>query len=134
MKKVVILMVLACVAAAFAFGADNFTVQNVTGRVERESGGQRVEVKAGDMLGAETVIHTGVTATLTLKDGEGKTFTVNAARTGKVAELTKAAAGVRIGGNVARTDTGSVNRTTAQVGTASARASDQAGEDDIASE
>jgi len=134
MKKVIILVIFVCVITAFAFAADNFAVQNVTGRVERDSGGQRVEVKAGDTLGAETVIYTGVTATLVLKDGAGKTFTVNAARTGKVAELTKAAAGVRIGGNVARTDTGSVSRTTAQVGTASARASDQAGEDDIASE
>jgi len=134
MKKLIILAILACVITAFAFAAENFTVQNVSGRVERESGGQRVEVKAGDTLGAETVIHTGVTATLTLKDGEGKSFTVNAARTGKVAELTKAAAGVRIGGNVAKTDTGTVSRTTAQVGTASARASDQAGEDNIALE
>jgi len=134
MKKIIVLAVLACVITAFAFSAENFTVQNVTGRVDRESGGQKLEVKAGDTLDAETVISTGVTATLTLKDGAGKTFTVNAARTGKVADLTKAAAGVRIGGNVARTDTGSVSRTTAQVGTASARASDQAGEDDIACE
>ena len=134
MKKILVLAILACVITAFAFATENYTVQNVTGRVERESGGQRVMVKAGETLDAETIVHTGVNSTLTLKSGEGKTFTVNAARNGKVAELTKVASGVRIGGNVARTDTGSVNRTTAQVGTASARASDQAGADDIASE
>ena len=133
MKRIVVFAILIGVITAFAF-AESFTVQNVTGRVERESGSQRVVVKAGDTFNGETVIVTGVGASVVLKDGEGKTFTVSAAKNGKVAELTRAAAGIRIGGNVARTDTGAVNRTTAQVGTASARASDQAGEDDIAAE
>ena len=132
MKKFGVVLVMICVISAFAF-ADSFTVQNVTGRVERESGSQRIAVKAGDTLDGGTVIHIGVGATIVLKDGE-KTYTVPAARTGKVAELTKAAAGVRIGGVVARTETGTASRTSTQVGTASARASDAAGGDDIASE
>ena len=131
MKKIGFVVALVCILAAFAF-AESFTVQNVTGRVERESGSQKVAVKAGDTLDGETVIYTGVGASVVLKDSGDKTFTVPAARNGKVAELTKA--GVRIGGTVSRTDTGAVSRTTAQVGTASARASDAAGDDDIASE
>ena len=131
MKKFGFLVALICVLAAFAF-AESFTVQSVTGRVERESGSQKVAVKAGDTLDGETVIHTGVGASVVLKDAGDKTVTVPAARNGKVAELAKA--GVRIGGSVARTDTGAVSRTTAQVGTASARASDAAGDDEIASE
>ena len=133
MKKIVFLVILAGVITAFAF-SDSFTVQSVTGRVERESGSQRIAVKAGDTLDSETVIHTSVGASVVLKDSGDKTVTVPAARNGKVAELTKASAGVRIGGNVARTDTGVANRTTAQVGTASARASDAAAGEDIAAE
>ena len=132
MKKLVVLAVLACVVAAFAF-AESFAVQSVTGRVERESGGQRVAVKAGDTLSGETVIHTGVGASIVLKEGD-RTFSVPAARNGKVAELAKASSGVRISGSVARTDTAAVNRTTAQVSTASARASDAAKDADIADE
>ena len=133
MKKIVIFVILAVVFSAFVF-AENFTVQSVTGRVERESGSQKIAVKAGDILSSETVIHTSVGASVVLKDSGDKAVTVPAARSGNVAELTKASAGVRIGGNVARTDTGAVNRTTAQVGTASARASDAAAGEDIAAE
>jgi hypothetical protein len=134
MKKIIVLAVLACVITAFAFASERFTVQDVSGRVERDSGGQRVAVKAGETLDGETVIYTSVGASVVLKSADGKTVTVPAARNGKVADLSKAASGVRIGGNVAKTDTGTVSRTTAQTGTASARASDQAGGDDIAAE
>jgi len=47
MKKIIVLAILACVITAFAFG-ESYTVQSVTGRVEREAGGQRVVVKAGN--------------------------------------------------------------------------------------
>jgi len=133
MKKIIILSILVCAVAAFAF-SESFTVQNVTGRVEREAGNQRVEVKTGDTVDGEAVLHTGVGASVVLRDQSGKTTTVSAARNGKVVELVKASTGVRIGGNVARTNTGVVNRTTVQAGTASARASDAAGDDNIAAE
>lgn len=133
MKKIVVLVFLVCVLAGFAF-AQNYTVQSVTGRVERDSGNQRVTVNPGETLNGETIIHTGIGASVVLKDEGGKTFTVAAAQNGKIADLAKAAAGVRIGGNVSRTDTDAVGRTTAQVGTASARASDQAAEEEIANE
>jgi hypothetical protein len=132
MKKIVFLAVMAFAMTAAVF-AQNYTVQSVTGRVQREQGSGKADVKAGDILTAETVIHTGVGASLVLKDGE-KRLTVPAARSGKVAELASATSGVRIGGNVSKTDTAAVSRTTGQVSTASARASDAAQDEDIAAE
>jgi len=132
MKRIVILTIMLCAMTVCIF-AQNYTVQSVTGRVQQEKSGSRVELKPGDTLTAETVIYTGVGASLILKEGD-KTLTVPAARSGKVAELAAAASGVRISGNVAKTDTGAVSRTTAQASTASARASDAAGDADIAAE
>jgi hypothetical protein len=132
MKKIFVFCVLMCALTIGVF-AQGYTVQSVTGRVQQEKGSSRVEVKAGDTLTAETIIHTGIGASLVLKEGD-KTFTVTAARSGKVAELASASSVVRISGNVAKTDTGAVSRTTAQASTASARASDAAGDGDIAAE
>ena len=132
MKKVLMLCTLMCAMTVCVF-AQNYTVQSIKGRVQQEKSGKLVDVKAGDTLSADTVIHTGVGASLVLKEGD-KTFTVTAARNGKVAELITAASGVRIGGNVAKTDTSAVSRTTAQASTASARASDAAEDGDIAAE
>jgi len=132
MKKIVILAILVCVVAAFAFG-QSYAVQNVTGRVERDAGGHRVAVKAGDSLNGDTVIFTSIGASLVLAQGE-KTCTVPSARNGKVSDLVVTATGIRIGGNVARTQTGTVNRTTAQISTASARASDAARDEDVSAE
>jgi len=133
MKKLLVFAILVSVVAVFAF-ADNFTVQSVTGRVERESGSQRVVITVGETLNSNAVIHTSVGASLVLTDASGKTVTVPAARKGTVADLAKASSGVRIGGSVARTDTTAASRTTAQAGTASARASDAAGDEEIAAE
>jgi hypothetical protein len=92
-------------------------------------------LKAGDTIYGETVIHTSIGSSVVLKDSAGKTFTVGAARNGKAAELAQAgSSGVRVGGTTTRTDTGAVSRNTSNVSTASARASDQAGGDDIAAE
>jgi len=123
MKRFVLLMIMACAAAVCVF-AQSYTVQEVTGRVEQEKGGSRVNVNAGDTLSADTVIHTGAGASLVLKDKDNKTFTVAAARDGKVSEVAAASSGVRIKGNVTKMDTGAVSRATAQASTASARASE----------
>jgi len=130
MKKIVFFMVMVCAMTAVCFAQD-YTVQSVTGRVQREDKNNRMDVKIGDVLSANTVIHTGVGASLVLKNGDA-TLTVPAVRDGKVAEL--AVAGVKITGTAAKVDTGAVSRTTAQASTASARASDAAGEPDIAAE
>ena len=132
MKRITLLVIAMCVMAVSAF-AQSYTVQEVKGRVQKESGGSRVDVKAGEALTAETVIHTGVGASLVLKEGE-KSFTVPGAKSGKVGELATTTAMVRIGGNVATTDTGAVTRTAGQTSTASARASEAAEDEDIAAE
>ena len=132
MKKIVFWAVLMIAAAVCVF-AQSYTVQSVSGRVQREAGNNRVDVNTGDTLTADTVIHTGVGATLTLKEGD-KNYTVPGARSGKVKELATTSSTVRIGGNIATTDTGAVARTTGQTSTASARASEAAAEDDIAAE
>jgi len=132
MKRIVLLMIMVCAMTVCVF-AQSYTVQSVTGRAQQEKGGSRVDLKVGDTLSADTVIHTGVGASLVLKEND-KTLTVTAARSGKVAELTAVASGVRINGNVSKTDTGAVSRTTAQASTASARASDAAQDADIAAE
>jgi len=132
MKRIMVLAVLFCVVSAFAFASD-FSVQSVTGSVEREAGNQKVAVKAGDTLNGDTVIHTGAGATVVLRAANGRTITVPAAQNGTVADLTRP--GVRIGGNVSQTNTDAVTRTAGGgSGTASARASDAAGDDDIAAE
>ena len=131
MKKLLFFAIFTCVAT-FCF-AQSYTVQSVTGRVQREANGARVDVKVGETLTAETVIHTGIGASLTLIES-GRSLTVPAARCGTVAELSASASGVRICGNVSRVDTGAVTRTTGQVSTASARASDAAQDEDIAAE
>ena len=131
MKRFVILAVLLVVVAAFAF-AQNFTVTSVNGSVERVSGNQRIAVRVGDTLAADTVINTGNGASLELRAASGRTITVAEARNGTVAELTRG--GVSVTGNVSRTNTDAVNRQTAGNATASARASDAAGDDDIAAE
>ena len=132
MKKTGIFLAMLMVLAVSAF-AQNFTVQEKTGRVQRESGANRIDISAGETLAPDTIIHTGVGATLILKQGE-RTFEVPAARNGRLSELVTASSGVRITGNVARVDTGAVGRTTGQAATASARASDAAADDDIAAE
>jgi len=132
MKKIVILAVCMFVLTGFVF-AQNYSVQSVTGQVQREDGNSRVAVRAGDTLTSSTVIHTGIGASLVLAEGD-KTFTIPAARSGNVAELAAAASGVRLNGNIARVDTGAATRAAGQITTASARASDAAEDDDIAAE
>jgi len=132
MKRIVILFALMCAIAVCVF-AQNYNVQSVTGRVQQEKGGSRVDLKVGDTVTADTVIHTGVGASLVLKTGD-KTLNVTAAKSGKVSEVASAPSSVQIKGSVAKTDTGAVNRTTAQASTASARASEAAQGDDVAAE
>jgi hypothetical protein len=126
--------VLILMAASGAVFAQSFTVQSVSGRVERETGGGRWEaIKTGDALARDTVIRTGIGARLTLVSGE-RTFSVGAVQTGRITALAGNAAGIRIDGRVAQTDTEAVGRTTGRVSTASARAGDAAAEEDIAAE
>jgi hypothetical protein len=137
MKKILLVLIVFMAICGAAFG-QSFTVQSVSGRVERETGDGKWEaVKAGDTISGETVIRSGIGAALTLASG-GRTFSVGAVQTGKLAALAGNSGGIRFDGQVAKTDTGEVSRTTGRttgrVSTASARASDAAAEEDIAAE
>jgi hypothetical protein len=132
MKKTMLICVMAAAFAGAAF-AQSFTVQSVSGRVERETGGRWEAVTAGDTLTGETVIRTGIGAALTLASG-GRTVSVGAVRTGQLAALAGSSGAIRIDGRVAQTGTGEVRRNTGRVSTASARAGDAAAEEDIAAE
>ena len=133
MKRFVITMViaLAVAAAVFAQSAQSYTVQEVTGRVERDVGNGKWEaVKAGETLRADTVIRTVIGASLIVKDGE-KVLTVGPMKNGKLADIASGTAAIQIQGKVSQTDTGSTSRTNSRLSTASARASDAAGEIEI---
>lgn len=132
MKKFFIIAVLVCTMAAFAFADANFTVQTVTGSVTRELGNQTIAIKEGDILPASTVVKTNAGASLVVRADNGRIIRITESQNGTVAELIRP--GVRIGGNVSQTDTTAVTRTATGAGTASARASDAAGDDDIAAE
>jgi hypothetical protein len=138
MKRVVFVLVIALVVTVSAFAQSgsqvSFTVQSVSGRVQREAGNSRVDIAVGDVLAANTVVFTGIGANMVLRDGE-RTFTIPAGQNGRmVSDLIAAGAGVVITRNVEVVDTGAAARVTGQVSTASARASDFAGDDEICAE
>ena len=133
MKKTLFVLIAFMAAGGAAF-AQSFTVESVSGRVERETAGGKWEaVKAGDALEGGVVVRTGIGARLTLASG-GRTFSVGSVRSGTVASLAGNGTGIRIDGRVAQTDTAPVSRTTGRVSTASARAVDAAEAEDIAAE
>jgi hypothetical protein len=134
MKKAVLILIVFMAISGAVF-AQSFTVQSVSGRVEREAGGGKWEaVNAGDTLANDAVIRTGIGARLVLASSEGRTFSVGAVQTGTVGSLAGNSGGIRIDGKVAQTDTGAVSRSTGRVSTASARAGEGAAEEDIAAE
>jgi len=132
MKKCILMLVIA-IAVTAAVSAQSYTVQEVTGRVQRVDGNARINVAVGDVISADTVIHTGARSSITLKSGDNS-FTVPASKSGVVSELLAAPARGRARGNVARVETDAAVRTGGQATTASARASDAAQDDDIAAE
>ena len=133
MKRICFFVVIALAVTAAVFAQD-YTVQSVTGRVQREAGSNRVNIAVGDVLTAQMVIYTGIGASLVLRDKDN-TFTIPGGQNGRrVADLIASGSGVRIGGNVTQTDTGAANRNVGQVSTAAARASDAAVDDGGAEE
>ena len=129
MKKVILLVVIIFTAAAVY--AQNYTVQEVTGRVERETtGGNWVPVNVGDSLRADTMIRTLIASNLTVKTGD-QVLAVGPMQTGKLREVAGSASVIQIQGRVIQTDTGEVGRSTGRVTTASARAGDAASEIDL---
>lgn len=129
MKKLVFVMLIA-LAVTMTISAQDYIVQEVTGRVERDAGGGKWEpIKAGETLKADTIVRTVVGASLTVKSGE-HFLAVGPMKNGKLADL--AGSGViQIQGRVSQTDTAAVNRNTGRIGTASARASSAASEIEV---
>ena len=125
MKKMMIFAILVCVVAAFAFAGENFTVQEVKGKVQRDVNSQKVLVKQGDTLDSESFVYVNGVASVVVKNSEGKIFTIK--KTGKIADVLKIAAGT-LDGTVANVDTNAVSRTVTQSETSSARSSEQAGD------
>jgi hypothetical protein len=127
MKKMLVFLCLGLAVGGMAF-ADGYTVQSVTGKVEREvSPGKWEAVKDGAVLSASAVINTGLNSSLVLMDG-GKTVTIRAMQKGAVEALVRSntVAGVRIGGTVSGSNTAESVRGTSNISTASTRASDAA--------
>ncbi|MDR3020738.1 MAG: hypothetical protein LBU66_07530 [Treponema sp.] len=124
MKRVVFLLVL-IFALTVAVSAQSFTVQEVTGRVEREAGGAWTQVSVGDTLTADAVVRTAIGASFIVRNGTD-VASVGALKNGKISELISGSTGIQIQGNVSQTDTGAASRNLSRVSTASARASDAA--------
>ena len=59
MKKIVFLVIITCALAVSVF-AQSYNVQSVKGRVQQETGANRSDVKEGNTLQADALIHTGV--------------------------------------------------------------------------
>jgi len=132
MKKGILVLLIALAAAGLAF-AQSYTVESITGSVQRESGNARVDIKVGETLNADTVIYTAAASSLVLKSDE-RNITIPAARSGKVSELAAAGSGLRISGTITHVDTEAAVRTGAQVSTASARGEIVVPDNDIAAE
>jgi hypothetical protein len=124
-KNLVLILLVAFAVAGTAFALENYTVQKVSGKVEREKNGVWEAVKTGDIVTGETVLRTAIGASVTLVTG-GTTSVIGPAKNGTVTALIRGR--IQIGGQVSKTDTEESERTTGRVGTASARASDAAGE------
>ena len=130
MKKIVFMFVI-ILAIAATVSAQNYTVQEVTGRVEKETGGKWAAVKAGETIRGDEVIRTVIGASLTVKSGE-KVSVVGPMKNGKLSDLASGSSAIQIQGKVSQTDTEALSRNTGRVSTASARASEAAGEIEIA--
>ena len=134
MKRFLVTMVIALAVTAAVCaqsGSAGYTVQEVTGRVERDAGNGKWEaVKTGETLRADAVIRTVIGASLTVKDGDN-ILTVGPMKNGKLADIVSDGAAIQIQGKVSQTDTDAVSRTGGRLSTASARASDAAGEIEI---
>jgi hypothetical protein len=129
MKKLLVLAVLGFVLCAGIGAQERFTVQSVTGNVEREvSSGAWEAVRTGEVLAAETVIRTRLNSSLIITLG-GRSSTIGAMQRGALRDLAGTrTGGIRVEGTVAETDTTRRAASGGSSSTAAARASDAAAE------
>jgi hypothetical protein len=128
-KAVLISLVLGVMLAGFAFGADGYIVQNLTGKVERQgTSGQWVAVSAGDTLSPATTVKIGINSSLVVKSGE-KEATIRSARQGTLESLLSSGTGtakITVGGSVANSDIPVSASGASNISTSSTRASNAA--------
>jgi hypothetical protein len=130
MKKLLgIVFVLLLIAGGALWAQESFIVQSVFGRISKDFGNKREEVKVGETLTGNTVLRTGINSSITLKSGE-KTYTIGAVQNGEISMLVTENPGIRLENRVARTNQAAGGR----VRTAFARASIAVEEEDIAAE
>lgn len=133
MKRMLCIALCALAVTAAAF-AQNFTVQEIAGRVELETGENRWEtIRAGDTLKTDAVVRTGIGASLTVKTGD-QVLTIGPAKTGKIGELAAGGTVIQIQGKVSQTDTSAKSRLAGSTITASARGKSAAAEIEVAEE
>lgn len=129
MKKLILVLFFVLIISAAAFSQD-YIVQEISGRVEQSVGGKWEALKAGDVLGTDTVIRTGIGARLMLKSDD-QIMTVGAAKNGKISDLVGTSTVIQLEGKISVTDTSELSRTTGRDSTASARASTASAEIEI---
>ena len=133
MKTLILAVFIAMAAAAVTF-AQSYTVQEISGRVERDAGGGKWElVKVDESIKAGTVIKTGIGASLKVKIDDQELI-VGPAKTGKIEEIAGKGVGINLQSKVSETDTSAAGRSSGSAVTASARAGSAAAEIDIAEE
>jgi hypothetical protein len=112
MKKILFpVFLLGVILGGMAF-AEDYTVESVTGKVEREvSPGKWQALGRGMILSSDTVIDTGVNAQLVLSSG-GNSVTINARQKGTVENLIGGVSvpGVRISEKVTESQDGVSSR------------------------
>lgn len=99
MKKTILLLVFIC-AAAFVYG-QAYTVEEVTGRVQRESGNRRADIIRGEVLAADTVIYAIGGSSVVIRTGD-RMYTVTGPRGGRISDLVSLSPGLRITGFITR--------------------------------
>jgi phage-related baseplate assembly protein len=100
-------------ASKLIFAADNYTVQSVSGKVEREVSANKWEaVTAGMTLSPSTVVDLGLQAMLILSDGE-ETVTIKPRQKGTIETLLNNASSLSSGVRMtAETGTGIIRNST----------------------
>jgi hypothetical protein len=97
MKRPVLAAIVFVLASNFLFAADNYTVQSVSGKVEREVAPHKWEaVVAGMILSPSTVVDLGLQAMLILSDGE-QTVTIRPRQKGTIETLVNSGSGLASG-------------------------------------
>lgn len=133
MKKLVIVAIaLLTLVSGGLFAADaveDYIVQSVTGKVEREVSANKWEsVVVGMKLSPSTIVNTGLNASLVLKKGE-KVIVIKAMQKGTIDKLVASmgtqSSGIKLGTKIKETDvTADSGQAKSNVSTASTRASE----------